>query len=131
MNTIELARLAGAFELHSVEHYEPLSLVGVDRIETFHRLCIEDFVKGVDVEPVGYLSTHTFGPQVFSETFAGVYPDTATSIKSLYTAEQMAAQRHKALEEAAEVVLKECDRWEEPRIGLICAAAIRALKEKA
>jgi hypothetical protein len=121
MNTIELARKAGIEDWW--ESGNEMRDVLDEHLERFAALVLEEHLKGVDVEPVGFLTTHTNGFQSFSKTVEGIYTDTAKSITQIYTAEQMAAVRHRALEEAAKV----CDPYTH---GQWFAAAIRALGGK-
>ena len=121
MNIIELANKA-AMQTETFVHH------GFDGafLETFARLVIEDFVKGVDVEPVGYADDYSGG---FVDSLRH-WSDGSSNETKLYTASQMAAQRSKALEEAAMVCEKECDNWDEERPLRVCAKAIRALGVK-
>ena len=146
MNIIELARKAGIDKyINDIEERPYLT-----KLETFARLIIEDFVKGVDVEPVARFMTWvgkgTYPKQgytvarTFEECHKEAYPKDWQEGDSLFTAEQMAAQRHKALEEAAQ----ECDGraayydqgdddrpdTRRGRSARACADAIRALNNQ-
>lgn len=142
MNTIELAEKAGFWREHT-----HVWMCSPEDMETFRRLCIEDHLKGVDVEPVAWQHYYknqgtelSYSPSLTGFPFRGG----ATEVAPLYTAKQMAAQRHKALDEAAQVceemrksgnasIHKGYDDTHED--GYIdgcneCEWAIRALKEK-
>jgi len=134
MNTIELAEQA------DLDWQRGFDLDGVNRYETFARLVIEDFVKGLDVEPAfiwhdnkedecdnEMFEVAQVGRVDISDIYEGGICPHCTP---LYTAEQMAAVRHKALEEAAKVC-EELWHIDGTITAEMFAAAIRALKEKA
>jgi hypothetical protein len=127
MNIIELAKQAG-FERVVSEHPDgsvTKTVAPIAELETFARLVIEEHLKGVDMEPVGFqwLDTANFRKRL---------PDDAlpSDWRVLYTATQMAAQRHNALEEATLACESEWLTVQERLYGRSFAAAIRALKEK-
>ena len=141
MNTIELARLAGlkvgtnisGVTLVGSPSGETIAHLTIAELETFRRLCIEDFVKGVDMEPVAYIDPDTLRLLNRAVVTAHLTKQKHDHIRgeqvALYTAEQVAAQRHKALEEAAEVVEKS-PSYDWHKFACEAAAAIRNLKEK-
>ena len=138
MNTIELARKAGALLVNG-----KVKEMNADALETFRRLCIEDFVKGVDVEPDSTLVKDAVAHAadlkdgfIKTDHYGMLY--THSLILKLVSA--LAAQRSKALEEAAEVCDGRATYYDQGdddrpdtrrgRSARACADAIRALKEK-
>jgi hypothetical protein len=130
MNIIELAEQAG-FKVKNFKtpvitaQHSNGSWVSVgDELETFARLVIEAHVKGVDMEPVGFQWFDT-------ANFRKRLPDDAlpSDWRVLYTATQMAAQRHKVLEDAIESIASfgQDQLWSPHQLRKY----IHALKEKA
>ncbi len=91
MNIIELARKAGFAMENSA---------AIQAAERFARLVIDDFVASVDVEPVARFRHKYIEPEGTCECVVWCDEDLGVNTP-LYTAEQLAAVRHRALEEAA------------------------------
>ena len=142
MNIIELANQAATQSETFVHH-------GFDGafLERFAALVIAEHVKGVDMEPVAWINEdQTIGPELGKKRLSFDKYHSLNPLRykhtPLYTAEQMAAQRHKALDEAAEVCdgMGGLDALGGEEVGSaamvrvadkqadLCAAAIRALK---
>ena len=102
MNIIELAKQA------------EFAIVGPDgdkyfecwpeQLEAFARLVIEAHVASVDVEPVAHCKVRPLRGDESVRKFEIAWVGNNPIAGPLYTAEQMAAAQHRALEEAAQIV---------------------------
>ena len=76
----------------------------IESIETFARLVIEAHVTSVDVEPVAHCKLRPLRGDESVRKFEIAWVGNNPIAGPLYTAEQMAAAQHRALEEAAQIV---------------------------
>ena len=130
MNIIELARNAGMVKAEG-----EAAMFWYPEIERFATLVIAEHVKSVDVAPVAWEGISNSGTPcvcTYKENAEEFAKQTSGSVRPLFTAEQMAAVRHKALEEAAQVCVEIALKPSNVILGVAieCAEAIRELKGK-